>query len=481
MSFLPLFFVSLILLYMKNNWRTLSLLSQVNAISGMSFGSRRWLSCTALVQGVLKRPQFNVKAILKDVDKYRDAIVKRQLNSGSELSVGLNQLPESCETIRNLNQKLASIQKERKLVETLIKSDKSNIKTLSSQIKLFKGQYQDVSRQLEIAELELNELCGSLPNLVSPETPLSEPEIVQWIHPRESYKPDADRDHVGIMRRKSMVDFQTAANVSGTSWFYLLNEGAELEQALVSYALRRAKEAGFQACIPPSIVRNEVIDSCGFRPRDMNNEQQIYHIDGTALGLTATAEIALAGLGINQVMDLSSGPRRLVGVSRSYRAEAGARGKDTKGLYRVHEFTKVELFCWSKPQDSHELLEKLKDLQIDIVSSLGLSAQVLNMPANDLGAPAFKKYDIEAWMPGRGSFGEISSSSNCLDFQSRRLNTKYKDPATGKLEYVHTLNGTAMAVPRIILALVENNYDPSTGNIAIPEALQEFMGGRSFI
>ncbi|QLL30805.1 hypothetical protein HG536_0A06200 [Torulaspora globosa] len=447
----------------------------------MSWTSRRAISSAALLHGVLRRPQYNVKSVLKSIDKYQDAIAKRQLKSGSDLAQKLAQLPLSCETIKGLNQRLATIQKERKAVEALIKKDKSNIATLSSEIKRFKEQHRQVADQLEVAEFELNDLCGSLPNLVSPTTPLSEPQIVQWINPKESYKPDPGRDHVSIMLKKSMVDFQTAANVSGTSWFYLLNEGAELEQALVSYALRRAKEAGFQMCIPPSIVRNEVIDSCGFRPRDMNNEQQIYHIGGSSLGLTATAEIALAGLGINKVIDLSNGPRRLVGVSRSYRAEAGARGKDTKGLYRVHEFTKVELFCWSRPEESDELLENLKDLQMDIVSSLGISAKVLNMPANDLGAPAFKKYDIEAWMPGRGSFGEISSSSNCLDFQSRRLNTKYKDQTTSKLEYVHTLNGTAMAVPRVILALVENNYDPSTGTVAIPEPLRDFMGGKTFI
>ncbi|QLQ78368.1 hypothetical protein HG537_0A06150 [Torulaspora globosa] len=447
----------------------------------MLWTSRRALSGTALLHGILKRPQYDVKSILNRIDKYQDAIAKRQLKSGSDLAQKLAKLPLVCETIKGLNQRLASIQKERKAVETLIKKDKSNIAALSSEIKRFKEQHRQIVDQLENAEFELNDLCGSLPNLVSATTPLSEPQIVQWINPKESYKPDPERDHVSIMLKKSMVDFQTAATVSGTSWFYLLNEGAELEQALVSYALRRAREAGFQMCIPPSIVRNEVIDSCGFRPRDMNNEQQIYHIDGTSMGLTATAEIALAGLGINQVMDLSNGPRRLVGVSRSYRAEAGARGKDTKGLYRVHEFTKVELFCWSRPDQSDELLEKLKGLQIDIVSSLGISAKVLNMPANDLGAPAFKKYDIEAWMPGRGSFGEISSSSNCLDFQTRRLNTKYKGQTTNKLEYAHTLNGTAMAVPRVILALIENNYNPATRTITIPEPLRDFMGGKTCI
>lgn len=251
--------------------------------------------------------------------------------------------------------------------------------------------------------------------------------------------------------------------------------------ALTLYATKKAREHGFAMCIPPSVAKNEVIDACGFRPRDMNNEQQIYHVADTTWGLTATAEIALAGMGINTTMDLSPGPKKVCGISRSYRAEAGARGKDTRGLYRVHEFTKVELFCWSTPDQSEQVLEDLRRFQIELVSELGLSAKVLNMPANDLGAPAFQKYDIEAWMPGRGSFGEITSTSNCTDFQSRRMNTKFKDPSTGKASYVHTLNGTALAVPRVIIALVENFYDPKSDSIAIPEPLIPYMDGKESI
>lgn len=442
--------------------------------------SKRSFSQTAL-RRFLKKPQLNVKSIVRDIPRYHESVLKRQLVAGPSLLEGLTKLPEQYENIRGLNHRIALIQGERKSLEAEIRNDQSKMKLRAAEIKSLKSRYQQISKELESEELKVNELCSSLPNLVSPDSPAEEPQVVHWIKPFGTYEPDEKRNHVDIMLKKNMIDFQTASNVSGTSWFYLLNEGAELEQALVSYALDKAKEVGFKACIPPSIVRNEVIDACGFRPRDMNNEQQIYHVKDTTLGLTATAEIALAGLGINKIIDLSQGPKELVGVSRSYRAEAGARGKDTKGLYRVHEFTKVELFIWSKPEDSQQLLEKLRNLQINIVTSLGLSAKVLNMPANDLGAPAYKKYDIEAWMPGRGSFGEITSSSNCLDYQSRRLNTKFRNEVTGKADYVHTLNGTAMAVPRVILALVENFYDPRTDKIAIPEPLRPYMGNRTCI
>ena len=199
------------------------------------------------------------------------------------------------------------------------------------------------------------------------------------------------------------------------------------------------------------------------------------------MGLVATAEITLAALGFNQIMELPQGDvQKYVGLSRSYRAEAGARGKDTRGLYRVHEFSKVELFCWCNPTKGDEVLESLKEFQIDIIQSLGLYGKVLNMPANDLGNSAYKKYDIEVWMPGRGSFGEVSSASNCRDFQSRRLNSRFKNK-DGSLKYLYTLNGTAMAVPRVVIAIVENFYDQKTDMIKIPRPLVPYMNGKEYI
>ncbi|AQZ09690.1 DIA4 (YHR011W) [Zygosaccharomyces parabailii] len=441
---------------------------------------KRCLSTTAPC-AYLKRPQFDVKHVIRDINQYEASIQARDIVGGSELLKQLQCIPQDYEDANCLDKLIAQLQKKRKSLEGALKADKSLAKQLGSELRNCKLEFQKLNQELDQKRGKIQDTLQCLPNLIHSSVPEVHPEIVHWINLSQSYQQDRSRDHVDVMTRKQMVDFQTAANVTGNSWYYLLNAGAQLEYALTTFAVLKAQEAGFSFCIPPSIARNEIIDACGFRPRDMNNEQQIYHLADTQLGLTATAEIALAGLEANKVMDLSQGPRKLVGLSRSYRAEAGARGKDTKGLYRVHEFTKVELFCWTKPEDSHKMLEEIKGLQIEIVDSLGLSAKVLNMPANDLGAPAYKKYDIEAWMPGRGSFGEISSTSNCLDFQSRRMNTKFKNAVTGKHEYVHTLNGTAMAVPRVILALIENFYDPTKNIIAIPECLRKFMGGREYI
>ncbi|GAV47979.1 hypothetical protein ZYGR_0I02750 [Zygosaccharomyces rouxii] len=429
----------------------------------------------------LKKPQFDVKGVIRDLNEHQDSIVKRQIVNGSELLARLQCLRSQYEEANQLDKNIAQLQSKRKSLEQSLKKDKSLAKELVSGLKQCKLEFQELNSQVSTRREEIQDVLQNLPNLIHKSVPDESPEIFHWIRPKSSYDVDANRDHVQIMVNKGMVDFQTASNVTGNSWYYLIGKGAQLEHALVSFALNRASKAGFQFCIPPSIVRNEIIDACGFRPRDMNNEQQIYHLQDTNQGLIATAEIALAGYGANKVMDLSQGPIQLVGTSRSFRAEAGARGKDTRGLYRVHEFTKVELFCWSKPEDSDQILEKMRSLQIEIVDSLGLSAKVLNMPANDLGAPACQKFDIEAWMPGRGDFGEITSTSNCLDYQSRRMNTKYKDNDTGKFGYVHTLNGTAMAVPRVILAIVENGYNPVDDTIKIPECLREFMNGQAYI
>lgn len=430
---------------------------------------------------VLKKPQFDVKGVIRDLAQHQNSIKRRQIVGGPELLTRLQCISSQYEEANRLDKSIAQLQSKRKALEQSLKKDRSLAKELASELRQSKSEFQELSSQVSTKRDEIQDVLQSLPNLIHKSVPDESPEVFRWIRPRVSYDVDASLDHVGIMLNKGMADFQTASNVTGNSWYYLLGKGAQLEYALVSFALKKASKAGFQFCIPPSIARNEIIDACGFRPRDMNGEQQIYHLQNTDQGLTATAEIALAGYGANKVMDLSHGPIQLVGTSRSYRAEAGARGKDTRGLYRVHEFTKVELFCWSKPEDSERILEKMRSLQIEIVDSLGLSAKVLNMPANDLGAPACQKYDIEAWMPGRGEFGEITSTSNCFDYQSRRMNTKYKNTDTGKLEYVHTLNGTAMAVPRVILAVVENGYNPVNDTIVIPECLREFMDGQVYI
>ncbi|TFY80311.1 hypothetical protein EWM64_g3706 [Hericium alpestre] len=302
-----------------------------------------------------------------------------------------------------------------------------------------------------------------------------------------------ERDHVSVGRALDLIDLEAGALVTGSSWYYLRNEAALLEMALVNYALSIAISHGFTPVTTPDVVRSDIATRCGFQPRDQADPPvaQMYHIAGTGgsqpeLVLTGTAEIPLAGLFANKIIPAQSLPSKVVGLGRAFRAEAGARGADTRGLYRVHQFTKLELFAVCEPGQSEELMEGMKQLQIKIFEGLGFPFRVLDMPTEELGASAYRKYDIEAWMPGRGSWGEISSTSNCTDYQARRLHIRYRPtpPSSaelipeshhGSLPFAHTLNGTAVAVPRLIVALLENGVRFKDGDevgLDLPSALK---------
>ncbi|KAG7889606.1 hypothetical protein KL905_001661 [Ogataea polymorpha] len=330
---------------------------------------------------------------------------------------------------------------------------------------------------------QMEELVDQLPNLID-DAVGSQQTLLEYINVSHDIDAAADEkyDHKSILENAGLVEFSQASNVSGRGWYYLMGDMALLEQALVQYSLKMARKNGFQMVLPPSIVKTEVTNACGFRPRDTNNERQVYELTHDNLCLTGTAEIALAALSIDTEYKFGDLPRRMVGLSRSFRAEAGAAGRDTRGLYRVHEFTKVELFSWTAGQlsESSKEFDRLVAFQKEFIKSLELPARVLLMPADDLGAPAFKKVDIEVFMPGRGAWGEVSSTSNCLDYQARRLHARYRTE-NNKLRFVHTLNGTACAVPRLLVAIVENNYDPDSHSIAVPKVLQPYLDDKKYI
>ncbi|KAG2177768.1 hypothetical protein INT43_003015 [Umbelopsis isabellina] len=291
------------------------------------------------------------------------------------------------------------------------------------------------------------------------------------------------QDHLALAKKHNMVDLESAAMVSGASFYYLKNYGALLEMALIQYAMHKAVEKGFSPIITPDIVRTSFAYSCGFKPRN-NEMSQIYDVttptmdsESPALCLAGTAEVPLAGMFAKKIFNEQDLPQRVVGFGHAFRAEAGARGSDTKGLYRVHQFSKVELFAVSRPDQSELILENLVNLQEEIFTELGLCFRILDMPSEELGGSANRKFDMEAWMPGRGDWGEISSTSNCTDYQARRLSIRYrpKDPSS-QLEFCHTLNGTAIAVPRLIVAILEN-FQNEDGRIEIPTVLRRWIPG----
>ncbi|KAI9882728.1 MAG: hypothetical protein M1823_005518 [Watsoniomyces obsoletus] len=364
-------------------------------------------------------------------------------------------------------------------------------------------------------QTEMQTLAVQLPNLTSGDTPLGdEPRVVRYLpggssDPSISLQERRDwRSHVDIGTELDLLDFVSASRTSGWGWYFLKDEAALLEQALVRYALDVGMRKGWRVVTPPSIVYTHLTQACGFQPRDQNGEQQIYSLHRSLedqrkpeRSLAGTAEIPLAGMKANVTMMAEELPYKIIGVSRCYRAEAGARGVDTKGLYRVHEFTKVEMFAWTLPETEKEeegintespptVFNEMVTIQSEILESLGLPSRVLEMPSTDLGASAIRKQDIEVWFPSRqrehqnggSGWGEVTSASMCSDYQTRRLATRVKDrSSSGHLGFPHTVNGTAMAVPRVLAALLEHGWDEKTRTVRIPGVLRAYMSGQEVI
>jgi len=364
-----------------------------------------------------------------------------------------------------------------------------------------KGELQGVEEAEAGLMEEMQGLAEAIPNLTSDDTPRGdEPLLLSYINeaPAGFGRTEPGKSHVDIGTELGILDFAAAANASGWGWYYLVDGAAQLEHALTQYALAVATRHGWRQVSPPTMVYSYVADACGFQPRDQNGEQQIYAIARDAsdmqrgrpeLCLTGTSEIALAGMKADTTLPAESLPLRRVAASRCYRAEAGSRGLDTKGLYRVHEFTKVELFAWTTPEQeaTEQVFDEILDIQTEILSSLGLYCRVLEMPSTDLGASATRKCDIEAYFPSRvqrdAGWGEVTSASICTDYQTRRLGTRLRSAdAGGRIGgFPWTVNGTALAVPRVVAALLENGWDEATKSVVIPECLRPWMDGKERI
>ncbi|KAJ5493204.1 hypothetical protein N7539_001950 [Penicillium diatomitis] len=412
----------------------------------------------------------------------------------------------------------------------------AELERLKAEAQRLKDESQAMTVRKADCMEELNRLALALPNLSSSQTPIGDdPRLVHYLNFDPKGNPPAwtqqssteiqTRSHVTIGTELGLLDFTSSATTTGWGWYFLINEGAMLEQALIQYALSVARRRGWKTVAPPSIVYSYIAEACGFQPRDQHNEQQIWSIEQNERdrdskpprSLTGTAEIPLAAMYAGRDINASDLPIKLVGVSRCYRAEAGSRGVDTKGLYRVHEFTKVELFAWTDnlPLDatdssakdtstptptSDTLFAELLDIQTEILTSLGLPCRVLEMPTGDLGASATRKRDIEALFPSRyrpsadstsvvdpsasqleSAWGEVTSASICTDYQSRRLGTRVRGGEIKESRFPHTVNGTAMAVPRIIAAILENGWDADRGVVVLPEVLRPWMDGMESI
>ncbi len=336
--------------------------------------------------------------------------------------------------------------------------------------------------KVKAVEADLKAALLTIPNMTHPDAPVStDPAgnkvIKTWGEPRKFDFPA--KDHVALAEALDLVDFEAGASVTGQKFYFLKNEAAVLELALVQYAMQALVRAGYTPVITPDLARVEVLEGIGFIPRDPNPEtRQVYTVADTDLCLIATAEITLGGMHRDKILDEKQLPQKYVGLSHCFRTEAGAPGRDTRGLYRVHQFTKVEMFAFCKPEESEGIHQELLAIEEAIFQGLGLPYQVIDTCTGDLGGPAYRKYDLEAWMPGRGhggEYGEVTSTSNCTDFQARRLGIRYKAAGQKGTRFVHTLNGTAVACTRALLAILEN-YQQADGSVLIPEALRPWVG-----
>lgn len=341
-------------------------------------------------------------------------------------------------------------------------------------------------RELEVQFKEKNDsllhLALLIPNDTHPAVPLGPEDAAITLETRgpPPVPKSSQRDHLSVAKHFNLVDFEAGATTTGSSWYFLLNEAALLEQALTSYALSIAIQHGFRPVTVPDVVKTDIAWRCGYQPRDTKHTES-YSVAETDLVLAGTSEIPLGGSFANQILERTKLPTKLVGVGRAFRAEAGARGTDTRGLYRVHQFTKIELFAVTTNSSSDDMMESMRAVQQAILDGLNLHYRVLDMPSEELGASAYRKYDMEAWMPGRGGWGEVSSLSNCTDYQSRRLHIRY-EPRDGSAPMLaHTLNGTAAAIPRLIVALLENGVrlgeEEKPAYIVLPKVLKPFWIG----
>ncbi|KAF8203007.1 hypothetical protein BJ912DRAFT_336937 [Pholiota molesta] len=359
-----------------------------------------------------------------------------------------------------------------------------------------KAEVKELEAKLDAAEQICLLSALSLPNDTHPQSPLG-PEsaaVTLSTHGPAPLPADPKRDHVTVCEHFGLLDLKSGSTVTGSSWYFLQNEAALLELALTNYAMSIAIAHGFTPVTTPDVVRSDIAVRCGFQPRDDTDPpvSHMYHITPTHLSspeliLSGTSEIPLAGSFANKVYSSLNLPLKVVGIGHAFRSEAGARSADTRGLYRVHQFTKVELFAVTAEDSSDTMMEDMLFVQKSILNGLNLPLRVLDMPTEELGASAYRKYDIEAWMPGRGSWGEVSSLSNCTDYQARRLHVRYRpqgnasDSSVTRLPFAHTLNGTAAAIPRLIIALLENgavfNDEGKLLAIRLPRSLKPFWIG----
>lgn len=387
---------------------------------------------------------------------------------------------------KKLTYKIDELRARRNQISDLMKKDggkpsEENIiegKKIKTELAELESDFRDI-------EEKLNAGLNAIPNILQPDVPIGEEgedEVVkEWGIELAEQKFGSERvgakDHLDFAMNKNWVDFERGAKVAGAKFYFLKGDLALLENAIYQFALNKLLSKGFNFMTVPHMVNGEVATGTGFAPRSSEQSDE-YFIEGEDLSLIATAEMSLTGYHAGEVLNEKDLPIFYAGYSPCYRKEAGTYGKHTRGLFRVHQFNKLEMYAYTLPEQSAKAHEKILAVEEEIYQDLGIPYRVINIASGDLGAPASKKYDIEYWSPVDGKYREITSCSNCTDYQARNLNIRVRR-ASGELQVVHTLNGTAVSLARCLVAVLENFQ--SGENLIVPEVLQPFMGGRKEI
>ncbi|HVY78397.1 MAG TPA: serine--tRNA ligase [Solirubrobacterales bacterium] len=413
---------------------------------------------------------LDLKLIRSDPERVKSALARRGAADQVDELLGLDQRR------RELLPRIEGAQAERKTISKQIGEAKQRGEDAAEQMAAVAELKQAIEAgktELEQVDADLQRIAAALPNLPDPDAPdgMSEEDAV--VLREEGERPSFDfepRDHLELGGELGLIDMEAGARVSGSRFAYIKGDLVLLELALVRFALDLVREEGHEPVVPPVLVREDALLGTGFLPGDRD---QIYEVPKDELYLVGTSEVPLAALHADEILAAEQLPIRYAGFSTCFRREAGAAGRDTRGIFRVHQFDKVEMFSFVEPSQSAAEHERLLAIEERILSALEIPYRVVNVAAGDLGAPAAKKYDCEAWIPSQDRYRELTSCSNTTDYQARRLACRYKRQDGESPQVVHTLNGTAIAVGRTMIALIENRQDRE-GGFTLPKILHSY-------
>ena len=390
--------------------------------------------------------------------------------------VDISQLLKIDDDRRVLQQRVDDLRERRNQNAAKMKGGKPE-QSLIDEGKQIKVELTEQEGYLNTLEAEYKELLQSVPNIIFDDVPIGDEEdsveIKTW-----GEKKTGAVDHLDFAVKRDWVDFERGAKVAGAKFYYLKGDLALLENAITQFALHKLLDKDFTYMTVPHMVNTRVGFGTGFAPRS-SEESNEYFLEGEDLMLIGTAEAPLTGYHADEILNEDQLPLLYAGYSPSYRSEAGASGKHSRGLFRVHQFNKLEMYAYALPEQSQEIHQKLLGIEEEIWQAMGIPYHVINIASGDLGAPAAKKFDIEYWSPVDGAYRELTSCSNCTDFQARNLNIRVRRK-DGSIDTVHTLNGTAVSLARSLVAIIEN-YQNEDGTLTIPEVLRPYMGGRDRI